>query len=279
MRKPRIFIASSAESLDVADAFNVNFDHQAEVTIWKHGFVLSQTTIESLVQMAETVDFAIFIFTPDDVALIREKEKQVTRDNVVYELGLFTGTLGKDRCFIVKPRDIDLHLPTDLLGLTAADYDGNRSDGNLEAAVNHPSILIKKRVAELSLVSQNLDVQKKARRKVGYNYKVGDVEYRILAKISESYARSPEGVAAWAVFNEINGVNDGHLSLALIKLERLGYLDKSIVEDGQYEHYGFSITADGIDYLIENEELLQKTETPPAPPNPVFDDFDDEIPF
>ncbi|EWG97890.1 TIR domain-containing protein [Halomonas sp. BC04] len=143
MRKPRIFIASSAESLDLADAFNVNFDHQAEVTVWKHGFALSQTTIESLVQMADMVDFAIFIFTPDDVARIREKEKQVTRDNVVYELGLFTGTLGKDRCFIVKPRDIDLHLPTDLLGLTAADYEGNRSDKNLEAAVNHPSVLIK----------------------------------------------------------------------------------------------------------------------------------------
>ncbi|WP_200176720.1 TIR domain-containing protein [Ectothiorhodospira shaposhnikovii] len=279
MRKPRIFIASSAESLDVADAFNVNFDHQAEVTVWKHGFALSQTTIESLVQMADTVDFAIFIFTPDDVARIREKEKQVTRDNVVYELGLFTGTLGKDRCFIVKPRDIDLHLPTDLLGLTAADYDGNRSDNNLEAAVNHPSVLIKKRVAELGLVSQDLDIQKKIRRKVGYNYKVGDTEHLILTKILESYARSPEGVAAHLVFNEIKGISEGHLSLALIKLERLGYLDKSIVEDGQYEYYGFSITADGIDYLLENEESLPKMESiSPQPKTPV-DDFDGDIPF
>jgi predicted nucleotide-binding protein len=279
MRKPRIFIASAAESLDVADAFNVNFDHQAEVTVWKHGFALSQTTIESLVQMADTVDFAIFIFTPDDVARIRDKEKQVTRDNVIYELGLFTGTLGKDRCFIVKPRDIDLHLPTDLLGLTAADYDGNRSDKNLEAAVNHPSVLIKKRVAELGLVSQDLDVQKKIRRKIGYNYKVGETEHLILTKILESYARSPDGVAAHVVFNEISGVSDGHLSLALIKLERLGYLDKSIVEDGDFEYYGFSITADGIDYLLENEDSLPKTEPASAPANTPVDDFDDDIPF
>lgn len=279
MRKPRIFIASSAESLDVADAFNVNLDHQAEVTVWKHGFTLSQSTIESLVQMADTVDFAIFIFTPDDVAQIREKESQVTRDNVVYELGLFTGTLGKDRCFIVKPRDTDLHLPSDLLGLTAADYDGNRSDRNLEAAVNHPSVLIKKRVAELGLVSQDLDVQKKVRRKVGYKYKVGKTEHLILTKILESYARSPEGVAAYAVFNEISGVSDGHLSLALIKLERLGYLDKSIVEDGNYEYYGFSITADGIDYLLENEDSLPNMDTDSRPTQTPVDDFDDDIPF
>lgn len=279
MRKPRIFIASSAESLDVADAFNVNLDRQAEVTVWKHGFALSQSIIESLVQMADTVDFAIFIFTPDDVAQIREKESQVTRDNVVYELGLFTGTLGKDRCFIVKPRDTDLHLPSDLLGLTAADYDGNRSDKNLEAAVNHPSVLIKKRVAELGLVSQDLDVQKKVRRKVGYKYKVGDTEHLILTKILESYARSPEGVAAHAVFNEISRVSDGHLSLALIKLERLGYLDKSIVEDGNYEYYGFSITADGIDYLLENEDSLPKMDSDSRPNQPPVDDFDDNIPF
>ncbi|WP_422766979.1 TIR domain-containing protein [Photobacterium leiognathi subsp. mandapamensis] len=113
MRKPRIFIASSSESLDVSDAFNVNLDHQAEVTVWKHGFKLSQNTIDSLVQMAESVDFAIFIFTPDDIVQIRDQQKQIVRDNVLFELGLFIGTLGKERCFIVKPRNQDLHFPTD----------------------------------------------------------------------------------------------------------------------------------------------------------------------
>lgn len=277
MRKPRIFIASAIESLDVADALNVNLDHQAEVTVWKHGFSLSQNSIDSLVKMAESVDFAIFIFTPDDVANIRDQHKHVVRDNVVFELGLFTGTLGKERCFIVKPRDIDLHLPTDLLGLTPADYNGKRSDGNLEAAVNHPCVLIKKKVASLGLISQDLEIQKKSRRKIGYDYKLGDVEHRLLAKVLESYASLPDGVSVWNTFNELKGVDQGVLSLAAIKLERLGYLDKRISDEGQYEFYAFSITADGIDYLLENEELLHKANKKVT--TPKAQQFDEDIPL
>jgi DNA-binding transcriptional ArsR family regulator len=77
----------------------------------------------------------------------------------------------------------------------------------------------------------------------------------------------------------MSGVSDGHLSIALIKLERLGYLDKSIVEDGNYEYYGFSITADGIDYLLENEGSLPKMDSDSRTAQPPVDDFDDDIPF
>ena len=259
MRKPRIFIASSSESLDVSDAFNVNLDHQAEVTVWKHGFKLSQNTIDSLVQMAESVDFAIFIFTPDDIAQIREQQKQIVRDNVLFELGLFIGTLGKERCFIVKPRNQDLHFPTDLLGLTPADYDGERSDGNLEAAANHPCVLIKKEIAKLGLLSNNLSIQKKARVKAGYNYAIGDIEHRLLSKVLESYVGSTAGVPVYGVFNDLRVIDRGRLSLAAIKLERLGLLDKNIAIDHQCngeEYFAFTITADGIDYLLENESIV-----------------------
>lgn len=273
MRKPRIFIASAVESLSVADAFNVNLDHQAEVTVWKNGFSLSQGTIESLVRMAESVDFAIFIFTPDDIAEIREQQKNVVRDNVVFELGLFIGTLGSERCFIVKPRGTDLHLPTDLLGLTPADYDGERSDGNLEAAVNHPCVLIKKEVAKLGLLSEGLGIDTKPRKKAGYNYILGDVEHQMLAKVLESHASTPDGVSVWRTFDDLKGVENGLLSLAAVKLERIGYLDKNIAIDRGYEdseYYAFTITADGIDYLLENEHLIQSSTTA---------DFADDIPF
>ncbi|MCS0337171.1 nucleotide-binding protein [Vibrio diabolicus] len=285
MRKPRIFIASAAESLDVADAINSNLDHHAEVTVWKHGFSLSQNTIDDLVRMAESVDFAIFVFTPDDVTTIRDQHKRTVRDNVVFELGLFSGTLGKERCFIVKPRNTELHLPTDLLGLNPADYEGERSDNNLEAAVNHPCTLIKRQVQKLGLLTPNIDIPAKERRSVEYKYKIGDVEHQLLAKLLTSYNTATEGVALWSVFNDLKGIDESLLNIATIKLERLGLVDKRIAVDHEYnneEYFSFSITANGVDYLLENEHLLhpksQEQSKPQFPPVPAISESGD-IPF
>lgn len=274
MRKPRIFIASSLESLDIADAINVNLDHQAEVTVWKNGFGLSTNSIDPLLAIACTVDFSIFIFTPDDVLTIRDQNKSVVRDNVLFELGLFIGTLGAKRCFIVKPRDTELHFPTDLVGLTPADYEGNRSDGDLVSAVNHPCVFIKTEVAKLGLATQDIEIQKRRRNKTGYNYKLGNVEHRLLEKILEHYMDSPEGVSAWSIFNDLKNFSNGVLSLASLKLQRLGYIDKSIYHGEDREFYMFTMLADGIDYLLENEHLLHG-----GNPSTTTPDFDDDIPF
>jgi hypothetical protein len=96
----------------------------------------SQFTLEGLIEQLNSSDFGVFVFSPDDIAVIRGKEDMVARDNVVFELGLFIGRLGRERSFVIAPRLQDtLHLPTDLLGLTALMYDPNRSDKNLVAAL------------------------------------------------------------------------------------------------------------------------------------------------
>lgn len=134
--KPRVFIASATESLDVAYALQTNLDHDHEVTVWPQGiFALSANTLDELVRFTNNFDFGIFVFTPDDVATMRDQEKRVTRDNVIFELGLFIGALGRTRAFIVAPRDVqDLHLPSDLAGIKPATYDPDRQDDNLIAA-------------------------------------------------------------------------------------------------------------------------------------------------
>ena len=267
MRKPRVFIASASESLDIADAINSNLDHHTEPTVWKHGFDIAQNNIDELVKMAESVDFAIFVFTPADVTTIRGQEKRTVRDNVVFELGLFSGTLGKERCFIVKPRNTPLHLPTDILGLNPADYDGDRSDGNFEAAVNHPCTQIKKQIKSLGLLTPNVDIPAKERRSVEYKYQIGDVEHEFLAKLLKSYNTDTDGISLWSIINDLKGIDESLLNLAAIKLERLGLINKRIAIDHHYnneEYFAFSVTANGVDYLLENEQLLlQKTQTPP----------------
>ena len=47
---------------------------------------------------------------------------RVPRDNVIFELGLLMGALGRERVFILKPRNVDIRIPSDLLGVTWLDY-------------------------------------------------------------------------------------------------------------------------------------------------------------
>lgn len=48
---------------------------------------------------------------------------KTTRDNIIFELGLFVGRLGRKRSFVVMPKGIEgLHLPSDLVGLNMATF-------------------------------------------------------------------------------------------------------------------------------------------------------------
>lgn len=148
--KPRVFIASSVEGLDVAKSLQVNLEHTMEVTIWSQGvFDLSAYTLESLNSALDENDFGIFVFSADDKSVIRDAEKTTVRDNVIFELGLFVGRLGRYSNFIVKPRSVDLHIPSDLFGLTLADYDDQRSDGNLDAALGVSCTKIERQIKAL----------------------------------------------------------------------------------------------------------------------------------
>lgn len=135
--KKRLFIASSVEGLEAAYAVQENLEHDFEVTVWSQGaFELTKSTLMRLVEISKSVDAAAFVFSPDDSTIIRGKTFSVVRDNVLFELGLFMGSLGHENCFILLPKSAsDLHLPTDLLGITPASYADDRSDANMTAAL------------------------------------------------------------------------------------------------------------------------------------------------
>lgn len=141
--RPRVFIGSSREGHSAAEAIQQNLDYACEVTIWSQGvFGLGQGTLESLVARLDSFDFAVLVLTPDDVTVSREETQQSPRDNVLLELGMFLGALGRERSFIVFDRDKALKLPSDLAGVTCATFQLH-SDGNLQASLGAATSQIK----------------------------------------------------------------------------------------------------------------------------------------
>lgn len=130
--EPQIFIGSSSESLDHAYAIQENLQSAGKVTVWDQGiFRLNNSTLDDLLLTLDKTDFAIFVFSPNDKLIMRDKESNAVRDNVLFEFGLFIGKLGKARSFFIAPRNSDnFHLPSDLLGIKAAAYDSGRDDLN-----------------------------------------------------------------------------------------------------------------------------------------------------
>jgi len=122
--KPVVFIGSSKEGLKEAEFISRSLGRGPIVpTLWSKGvFQVTKTTIEDLWRMTIESDFAILVVTPDDIVISRGKKKISPRDNVIFELGLFMGALGRDRAFIINPNNTDIKIPTDLLGVTTLDY-------------------------------------------------------------------------------------------------------------------------------------------------------------
>lgn len=149
--RPSIFIGSSVEGLPYAKALQVNLDHALEVTIWSQGvFGLSGGTLEELTKKLDQMDFAALVVTPDDLVTSRGEEKPAPRDNVLLELGLCIGALGRERSFLVYDRTSKIKLPSDLAGVTPATFHPH-SDGNLEATLGAASTQIEKKAIELGL--------------------------------------------------------------------------------------------------------------------------------
>jgi hypothetical protein len=148
---PKIFIGSSKENLETAYAIQEHLEYDSEPTVWTDDiFNLSECILNSLIDKLQNFDFGVFVFSPDDTSIIRNQERQIVRDNIIFELGLFIGHLGKERSFIISPRSVDgFHLPTDLLGINHANYDSQRKE--VKAALGPACNKIRKAMKELGL--------------------------------------------------------------------------------------------------------------------------------
>ena len=157
--KPVLFIGSSSESLDVAYAAQENLEDCAQAIVWKQGlFELSRNFLDSLLDTLDETDFGLFVFSPDDLTKIRGHALATTRDNVVFELGLFIGRLGRERTFILMPEDImDLHLPSDLLGINTATFAQPENPRMLVAALGASCNKVRRGIQQLSVSKREVE--------------------------------------------------------------------------------------------------------------------------
>ena len=127
MDKPRIFLGSSGKQQKLLQALTRGLEEVARVEPWTTSFNPGTTTLERLLELAHEVDFAAFVFAQDDWTANTPPTSDPAgsgqaspRDNVVFEAGLFGGTLGMRRTFILHANGTKL--PSDLLGLTCVRY-------------------------------------------------------------------------------------------------------------------------------------------------------------
>jgi hypothetical protein len=148
--RPRLFVGSSSEGLSIAKAVQANLELRnfVVVKLWSEGlFALGDFTADTLGHTAATFDFAVLVFSPDDISTSRGDERFAPRDNVVFELGLFAGHLGRERTFLVVDEVEKPKVPSDFAGVTFATYtvfedapgkvkiDVDRACGQIETAV------------------------------------------------------------------------------------------------------------------------------------------------
>ncbi|MGN7765200.1 TIR domain-containing protein [Paenibacillus sp. 22594] len=137
MTRPKLFIGSSRESIRYARAIHEQLKREAQVNPWyANAFRANEYTMEALERNLDDSDFAVFVFSPDDVARIRGKYYYVTRDNTQFEMGLFWARLRRSRVFCLLPDQVpvrkdlipgenieEYHLLSDLSGLTPLEYE------------------------------------------------------------------------------------------------------------------------------------------------------------
>ncbi|HET8659933.1 MAG TPA: TIR domain-containing protein, partial [Micromonosporaceae bacterium] len=96
--RPTVFIASSAEMLDVAEELCRALDGVCEAEVWTSDASRpGEYVLEALIHRVETTDFAVVVLGADDVTTSRGVEQLAPRDNLLIEFGGFAFGIGRER--------------------------------------------------------------------------------------------------------------------------------------------------------------------------------------
>ncbi len=138
--KRKLFIGSSSEGLEVANILKKAIEDKCgdwiECSIWNDGniFQLNKSTLDCLMAAVMGYDYAILVATADDATLKKDEIHLSIRDNIIFELGLFTGGMGLSRCFGLF--DEIVGIPSDLHGITRCIYNCDNKDAKIREIIS-----------------------------------------------------------------------------------------------------------------------------------------------
>jgi len=151
--RPVIFIGSSSEGLEIAKAVEAGIaDDDCIVYLWTENvFTAGTGTMERLEELVRSIDFGVLVCTRDDRIVNDERgvNMHAPRDNVILELGMCLGRLGRKRALIVKSRIRDLKIPSDLLGITTLDFEDDGDTKTLATRLGDVCTQIRNSIRDL----------------------------------------------------------------------------------------------------------------------------------
>jgi hypothetical protein len=135
-KKPRIFVVSAAESVDVMQRLLRQSHSRLRYVPWSRLGVFEPGTynIPTLLSEMAGADGAAVLAVGLDTVRARGTEQISARDNVLLELGMALGIFGLEGTALIS--DQSVHLPSDLLGLSPISYEAT-SDPDQDAAELH----------------------------------------------------------------------------------------------------------------------------------------------
>jgi hypothetical protein len=144
MTKPNVFISSSLEGRAIATELGRQLESSATITLWPECEFSCRTAINSLTEVADRSDFAVFVLAAEDVTM---NQKSPSRANVIFELGFLSGRLGLSRTFVVITDPAKTILPSDLAGVMYIELKGRNR--NLKLKVAPAAAAIQKMISEI----------------------------------------------------------------------------------------------------------------------------------
>src|SRR5579875_3570976 len=96
--KPKIFIGSSTQGYAVAEKVKNCLSSIGDCYLWKDEGVweVNYSTFDNLLRMVRFFDFGVFVATADDLTQTADGKIVIEpRDNVILEVALYLGAMGK----------------------------------------------------------------------------------------------------------------------------------------------------------------------------------------